>query len=1241
MKRESGVRFCSALRKLCLTWLARDAGSKSSRGHVKDAKSSIVLLIAAVGLCATPAGAQPGAVGDLYIARQGGDDSAVLQIDDQTGLFLGLFVPPGNGLFQPRGLVFGPNGNLFVCSYRNDEVVEYDGTNGSLVRVFATGGGLDGAHGLVFGPRGNLFVSSQLAHRVIEYNGSTGEFIRMFATGAPLHYPTGITFGPNGNLFVCSAATDSVIEYVGTTGELVGTFAGSGLLWPVDISFGPNGNLFVLNDADNRVVEFNGSTGALIGTFPSLNPELLLDAKGLTFGGPDENLFVSLNIGPGQAADGQFAIVEFAGETGELIRLFPSDPALFDLCGITIKEHAVPLPTPAVVGFEPSQADNCGVPITTTVSGTGLVPGAIVELVRTGEPDVVGTVVNVTPDTELTVRFNLDGASPDAWDVVLTYPDGQTSTLPNVIEITQCPPLDVTGVVPPEAANCGPVAELEITGAGFSAGATVGLFRPGEPVITGANVDVQSPDSLVAEFDLTGAATGPWIVQVTNPDSSSDVLSDALAVTPCPTPTISAVSHPRALNCGRLVEATISGTDFVTGTTVRLTRPGEPDVEARLVDVQSSDRLVAGFYIVPVVEPGAWDVVVQNTPGGDTASATLEVSPCPPDIKDGNLYAVTVTSAGGVVSEFDATTGDHLGLLLAAGDAGNSSDPKIAFGPNGNVFVVNRAPQLPGSIVELDPHTGELIDVWAPTMWRISDFAFGGPHDNLFVATLSDGLLSDDVPGVVREFDGRTGEPLGIFAVHTARIRSMVWTPNGNLVVGRGESTQFDGLTGDPLGPFGDLGGGYDMELGPNGNLFVADGGGTGSGQVGDVVEFDGNTGEFIRIVASVPNSAFGLEIRPNGNLLVCGILPGSNIYGFIEFQLDGTLVGMFAPSPTLGPYRDMVFRPLAFGDFDQNGFIELDDYEQFQSCFTGPAGGPVGIECTLGDFDRDTDVDFADFAAFQRVFVPLPDGACCIEPGSCIDEVEPTCEEEGSVYMGDETSCLGVECDGRVYENVISPGEFAGFFYSFALLYSDVGLSARVGDDIRLAGTARDLLGYDLVVAGASSCWHPDFGSGTGGPFDVTVKLYTGCPGPGGGAFLIPGTAATWTNIPADGFGYLLQADGFSGVTLTDEVWMVLSFSTDCSGWVTGERAEVAFTADKFFYEIDHDPWVCTPFFFSDPYAGFQASIRAVEGTAATGSPTPEKRLSVTRIETGEPLVPIDIEAVSEAVYGSSGDGQ
>ena len=61
-------------------------------------------------------------------------------------------------------------------------------------------------------------------------------------------------------------------------------------------------------------------------------------------------------------------------------------------------------------------------------------------------------------------------------------------------------------------------------------------------------------------------------------------------------------------------------------------------------------------------------------------------------------------------------------------------------------------------------------------------------------------------------------------------------------------------------------------------------------------------------------------------------------------------------------------------GDFDDNGEVDLADYEYFADCLTGPADGSLPPGCStdefeVADLDDDGDVDLDDFAQFSTLF--------------------------------------------------------------------------------------------------------------------------------------------------------------------------------------------------------------------------------------------------------------------------------
>jgi len=103
---------------------------------------------------------------------------------DSIGVSVPFVIAGSGGLGSPRGLAFGPNGNLFVSS-GTGEVLEYDGSSGSFVGTFVdttgNGGGPVDPYGLAF-HQGSLFVASFFPDEVKEFDAVTGAFVQTFVT---------------------------------------------------------------------------------------------------------------------------------------------------------------------------------------------------------------------------------------------------------------------------------------------------------------------------------------------------------------------------------------------------------------------------------------------------------------------------------------------------------------------------------------------------------------------------------------------------------------------------------------------------------------------------------------------------------------------------------------------------------------------------------------------------------------------------------------------------------------------------------------------------------------------------------------------------------------------------------------------------------------------------------------------------------------------------------------------------
>ena len=203
------------------------------------------------------------------------DDASVIE-GNEIYTFSDSFVSAATGdLDSPRGMTFGPDGNLYVSSYDSHKVTRHDGTTGAFIDEFVTAeaGGLQYPRDLEF-HNGNLYVASSLTNAVLRYNGTTGAFIDEFilAGSGGLEEPRGLLFGSNNEIYVTSSAgDDAVLRYDTTTGAFIDEFIASGdngLDNPTRITIGPDGNFYVssTNASSSSVLRYD-SNGSFIDTF--------------------------------------------------------------------------------------------------------------------------------------------------------------------------------------------------------------------------------------------------------------------------------------------------------------------------------------------------------------------------------------------------------------------------------------------------------------------------------------------------------------------------------------------------------------------------------------------------------------------------------------------------------------------------------------------------------------------------------------------------------------------------------------------------------------------------------------------------------------------------------------------------------------------------------------------------------------------------------------------------------------
>jgi sugar lactone lactonase YvrE len=201
---------------------------------------------------------------DLFVGNfstsQGKSHGSLLRYDLSSGVVLSDDKAKGfkNHDFHPRGVVFGPDGMLYAASPTSLGT----GLGGAVLRFHADGtfsdvvlneeggfGQLNRPEGIVFGPDGNLYVTSFRAapgdkDGVRVYDPATGSLIKQIDYyDDPVNdlrvSAQAILFGPEGKLYAPMLQTGEVRAYDVTTGSYT-TFieAGTELINPFFMTFG-------------------------------------------------------------------------------------------------------------------------------------------------------------------------------------------------------------------------------------------------------------------------------------------------------------------------------------------------------------------------------------------------------------------------------------------------------------------------------------------------------------------------------------------------------------------------------------------------------------------------------------------------------------------------------------------------------------------------------------------------------------------------------------------------------------------------------------------------------------------------------------------------------------------------------------------------------------------------------------------------------------------------------------------
>ncbi|UUX93317.1 PGF-pre-PGF domain-containing protein [Methanoplanus endosymbiosus] len=192
---------------------------------------------------------------------------------------------------------------------------------------------------------------------------------------------------------------------------------------------------------------------------------------------------------------------------------------------------------PVFAGIAPSSgaADNASAGV--IITGINFYGTPVVKLKKAGQSDITAENVSVPAgNTSITCSFNLTGASPGMWDVNITNPDMQSVNAVDKFTVLYGAPI-FSGIVPSTGTTGNPAVAVTVSGANFYSSPLVALKKSGQSDINATGVLVSAGNkTITCSFDLTGATTGMWDINITNPDMKSVNVTGVFTVNAAPTP---------------------------------------------------------------------------------------------------------------------------------------------------------------------------------------------------------------------------------------------------------------------------------------------------------------------------------------------------------------------------------------------------------------------------------------------------------------------------------------------------------------------------------------------------------------------------------------------------------------------------------------------------------------------------------------------------------------------------------
>jgi hypothetical protein len=304
-------------------------------------------------------------------------------------------------------------------------------------------------------------------------------------------------------------------------------------------------------------------------------------------------------------------------------RMFLPLKSIFITIGIVLLINLLVVPVPvnangtglSVTGITPDAGDVGSTVSIADLKGTGFQVGATVMLTHSGNLVLDASNVIVTPPSSITCDFTIPSNVPlGPYNVVVTNPDGTCAQMADGFTIKKSSPS--FNAIDPSGGARGKTIPVTITGAKFLSGKTVTFRKAGS-----ASIPLTSITSSPSTSTITGslsipadAAPGSWDIVITNPDGQSVTAPKKFRIMN-PPPSFSDIKPSRGEQ-GKTVPVTITGSRFMSGSTVTFRKAGSAPFTLGEMNVSPSTSTITGSISIPQdMVPGGLDILIANPDG--------------------------------------------------------------------------------------------------------------------------------------------------------------------------------------------------------------------------------------------------------------------------------------------------------------------------------------------------------------------------------------------------------------------------------------------------------------------------------------------------------------------------------------------------------------------------------------------------------------------------------------------------